>query len=108
MKNSARNSRAGNGCANFVGAWHFLFFLLANSHAHELPRFFGGGGRGLEGGGCGSANFIFMGVGIFPIVGARLRGSHPRQVIVRPVTLIFHVYWGFPKMFFFAGGACNF
>ena len=25
---SARNSGAGKGCANFMGAWHFLFFLL--------------------------------------------------------------------------------
>ena len=25
-KTSARNSGAGNGCANFMGAWHFLVF----------------------------------------------------------------------------------
>ena len=48
----------------------FWFFLLENSHAHTIPRFRGGGGCWvfLEGGG-GSADFIFMGVGIFPISG---------------------------------------
>ena len=48
----------------------FWFFLLENPHAHKIPPFRGGGGgsgfffrkRG------GSANFIFMGVGTFPIV----------------------------------------
>ena len=42
------------------------FFLLENPHAHRIPPFRGGGGFWffLEGGG-GSANFIFMGAGIF-------------------------------------------
>ena len=46
----------------------FAFFLLENPHAHKIPLFRGGGGSWvfLEGGG-GSVNFIFMGVGIFPI-----------------------------------------
>ena len=46
----------------------FWFFLLENPHAHKIPPFRGGGGFWvfLEGGG-GSANFIFMGVGIFPM-----------------------------------------
>ena len=56
---SACNSGAGNSCADFMGTWHFWFFLLENAHAHRIPRLVGGG-RGLEGGG-GSANFIFMG-----------------------------------------------
>ena len=45
----------------------FWFFLLENPHAHKIPPFRGGGWvlGFLEGGG-GSANFIFMGVGIFP------------------------------------------
>ena len=60
---SARNSVAGNGCANFMGAWHFLFFLLESPHAYKIPRVRGVMGF-LEGGG-GSANVIFMGVGIF-------------------------------------------
>ena len=55
---SARNSGAENGCANFMGAWHFWFFLLENTHAHIIPRFAGGGG-GWKGGG-GSADVIFM------------------------------------------------
>ena len=45
----------------------FWFFLLDNPHAHKIPRF----RRGswfffLCSKGGGSANFIFMGVGIFP------------------------------------------
>ena len=47
----------------------FGFFLLENPHAHKIPPFRGGGGRGFFGeGGGGSANFIFMGVGILPIL----------------------------------------
>ena len=38
----ARNSRARDGCAKFVGAWHFLLFLQENLHAHEVPCFRGG------------------------------------------------------------------
>ena len=47
----------------------FWLFLLENPHAHKIPPFRGGGGSWvfLEGGG-GSANFIFMGVGIFPMI----------------------------------------
>ena len=43
----------------------FWFFLLEKPHAHKIPRF--RGGRGFFGRGGGSANSIFMGVGIFPI-----------------------------------------
>ena len=46
----------------------FWFFLLENLRVYKIPFFWGGGVEGgvgvLEGGG-GSANFIFMGVGIF-------------------------------------------
>ena len=63
-KISARNSGAGNGCANFMSAWHFWLFLMENPHAHKTPPFRGGSGAFLEGGG-GGANFTFMGVGIF-------------------------------------------
>ena len=60
---------AGNGCANLMGAWH-LWVLSAgkNPHAHKIPPLGGGGGVVvfLERGGEGSANYIFMGVGIFP------------------------------------------
>ena len=44
------NSGAGNGCANFMGAWHFLFFLMEKPHAQKILRlrgvgfFLGGGG----------------------------------------------------------------
>ena len=43
----------------------FWFFLLENPHAHKILPFRGGCWGFLEGGG-GSADFIFMGVGIFP------------------------------------------
>ena len=64
-KISACNSGSGHGCANFMGAWHVWFFLLENPHAHNIPPFRGGCWGFLEGG-DGSANFIFMGVGILP------------------------------------------
>ena len=48
----------------------FWFFLLENPHAHKIPPFRGGGGvlGFFRRGGGGSANFIFMGVGIFPFL----------------------------------------
>ena len=42
----------------------FWFFLQENPHAHKIPAFRGVLGFFRRGG--GSANFIFMGVGIFP------------------------------------------
>ena len=36
------------------------FFLQENLHVHKIPRFWGGGGNFVLGGG-GSADFIFMG-----------------------------------------------
>ena len=62
-KISARNSGAGNGRADFMGAWHFWFFLLENPHAHKIPPFRGGLLGFFKGG--GSANFIFYGRGDF-------------------------------------------
>ena len=56
------NAGAGNGCANFMGAWNFPSFLQENLHVHKNPRslkggggilgFFGGGGGGGGGGEC--------------------------------------------------------
>ena len=43
----------------------FWFFLLENPHAHKIPPF-RGGCWGFLGRGGRSANFTFMGVGIFP------------------------------------------
>ena len=43
----------------------FWFFLLENSRAHKIPRF-RGGGSWVSWKGEGSADFVFMGVGIFP------------------------------------------
>ena len=51
-----------------MGAWHFLVLSAGKPQAHKIPCFrgrvlgFSGGGRG------GSANFIFMGAGIFLII----------------------------------------
>ena len=44
----------------------FGLFLMKNPHAHKIPPFRGGVLCFLGGGG-GSSNFIFMGVGIFPL-----------------------------------------
>ena len=44
----------------------FWLFLLENPHAHKIPPF-RGGVLGFFRRGGGSANFIFMGMGIFPI-----------------------------------------
>ena len=37
------NSGAGNGCANFMGAWKNALFLQENLHVHKIPPFRGGG-----------------------------------------------------------------
>ena len=63
VKFFVRNSGARSGCANFMGAWKNAFSLQENLHVHKIPRF-RGGGFGVLGGG-GSADFIFMGAGIF-------------------------------------------
>ena len=46
-----RNSGPGDGCANFVGAWHFVVLSAGSAHAHNIALL----GRGvwvfLEGGG---------------------------------------------------------
>ena len=61
---SARNS----GAPILWAPGIFWFFLLENPRAHKIPRFRGGGGGScFFGRGGGSANFVFMGVGIFPI-----------------------------------------
>ena len=74
---SARNSGAGNGCANFMGAWHFLALSAGKPPMPIKVLVLGGGGfwnfflkRGGE-----SAKFIFMGVGIF-----RYKSATPANV----------------------------
>ena len=61
----------------------FWFFLLENPHAHKIPPFRGGVVVFLEGGG-GSANFIFMGVGIFPILGGCKTTTHHQIRLMHP------------------------
>ena len=48
----ARDSGAGKGCANFMGAWNFCVLSAGNLnlHVHKIPRFGGGGYFGLGGG----------------------------------------------------------
>ena len=54
----------------------FWFFLLENPHAHKIPPFRGVLGFFRRVG--GSANFIFMGVGIFPkFRRVTIRGAQP-------------------------------
>ena len=33
-----RGSRAGNGCANYMGAWDFVALSAENLHAHKIPH----------------------------------------------------------------------
>ena len=61
-------------------------FLKENPHAHKIPPFRGGVVGFLEGGG-GSADFIFMGVGIFPTKVGKLH------------FCCVHIWQCFPKMF---------
>ena len=54
------------GCANFMGAWKKAFFLQEKTHVHIIPCFRGGG----------SADFIFMGAGIFLNMAPKLSSLH--------------------------------
>ena len=84
VKFLVRNSGAGNGCANFMGAWTNEFFLQKKKPMSiETPPFRGGG---LGGG--GSADFILMGARIFLIFRPKFFRGRPRGMSV-------------PKCFFF-------
>ena len=62
---------------------HFLVLSAGKLHAHKIPPFRGAAWGFLKGGG-GSAKFIFMGVGIFPIqIAAILRFGHLRPSFFR-------------------------
>ena len=67
-----RNSGAGNGCANFMGAWKKCVLSAGITHVHKIPPVRGGDGI-LGFGGGGSADFIFMGARIFLSSCTRLR-----------------------------------
>ena len=56
-----------------MGACHFLVLSAGKPHAHKIPPFWGGGCWVFLGGGGGSANFVFMGAGIFLISEQTLR-----------------------------------
>ena len=73
------NSGAGNGGANFYGRLEFLCsFCRKTLHVHKIPRFRGG----IWGFGGGSADFIFMGAGIFLI--CRIFLGAPRPDCFKP------------------------
>ena len=59
----ASDSRAGNGCANFVGTWDFVA-LSEKKHAHKIPRFRWGYLGVLKGGGGGCLFYRCKGAGI--------------------------------------------
>ena len=59
-----RNSGAGNGCANFMGAWKTMRSFCRKTYVNKMPCFRGWGVFWVCRGG-GSADFIFMGAGIF-------------------------------------------
>ena len=58
-----RNSGAGNGCTNFMGAWKNALFLQEKPMSIKFLVL--GGVFWVWGGGVGSADFIFMGARIF-------------------------------------------
>ena len=65
IKCFVRNSGAGNGCANFMGAWKNAFFLQEKEPMPIKFRVLGGVFLFFFGGGGGSADFSFMGARIF-------------------------------------------
>ena len=73
VKLFARNSGAGNGCADFMGAWKNAFFAAGKPMPIKFPRFRGGGGvfwfffYFCGGRGGGVPIFILMGARIFLI-----------------------------------------
>ena len=65
MDKPFRNSGAGNDCANFVGCLEFLCSFCRKTSISIKFLVLGGGVFWVLGGGGGSADFIFMGAGIF-------------------------------------------
>ena len=64
-KISARNSGAGNGCANFIGAWHFLVLSAGKTPMPIKFLLLGGGCWGFLEGGAWKCQFYFYGRGDF-------------------------------------------
>ena len=60
VKIFARDSGAGNGCANLMGAWRKCVLSAGKIHADKIPRFRGGRYFGFWGGGGGSADFLIL------------------------------------------------
>ena len=55
-----RNSGAGNGCANFMGACEKCVRSAGKNHFHKIPRFRGGGVFRVFGGGGGEVPILFL------------------------------------------------
>ena len=87
----AHNSGAGNGCANFMGAWHFWAFSAGKPpSAQKIPRFMG-------------AKFVFIGVGIFPIIGIWRQWIAHTTALLLQYDFLFHnvddsinLIWSYP------------
>ena len=65
-----------------MGAWHFSVLSAGKPHADKIIRFRGGWAVVGGGGGSGSANFIFMGVGNLFALMVLLAGEHIHGVAV--------------------------
>ena len=77
-----RNSGAGNGCANFMDAWKKCVLSAGKPMSIKFLVLGGGGYFGFGRGGGGSADFIFMGAGIFLIGVSRgntIRGNRTER-----------------------------
>ena len=106
-KISARNSGAGNGCANFMGAWRFWALSAGKPHAHKISPFRGGGVVGFLEGGGGSADFIFMGVGIFPTLVQKRCDHHQNPTPFPPDSQHPHCLRGPAAILFISRDACS-
>ena len=80
---------AGNGCANFMGAWHFLVLLLENPHAHKILPFRGGFWTFLEGG--VEVPFLFLWAWVFFSESSCLFEKESFHTSCFPVNRYFHI-----------------
>ena len=73
-----RNSGAGNGCANFMGASKKCVLSAGKKHVHKIPPFRGGGVFGFFfwGGGGWECRFYFYGRADFSDKGSGQDNSH--------------------------------
>ena len=88
VKLFARNSGAGNGCANFMDAWKKCGLSAGKTHVHNIPRFRGGGYFGFGGGG-GKCRFYFYGRADFSVQGTSAKTTLLETALLRtPINTI--------------------